>query len=233
MHLFYVKNMVSDSCSFDKEEAKHCRVLRLKPGDTVYITEGKGNMHEAELLVVDAVQTSAKIVSTTHDYQKRPYYLHVAIAPTKNTDRIEWFVEKATEIGIDEISPIICERSEKYRLKPERLEKIALSAMKQSLSAWLPKINPPLPFRQIIASAREEQKFIAWCNQAETRHLKSVCQPNKTALILIGPEGDFTEQEVALALQHNFMAISLGNARLRTETAGMVACTLVNLVNSE
>jgi 16S rRNA (uracil1498-N3)-methyltransferase len=232
MHLFYVKNIVSDFYSFDKEESKHCRVLRLKMGDMIYLTDGRGTLHEAELSQVDYSITTAKILKTKKEYNKRPFYLHIAIAPTKSPDRFEWFLEKATEIGIDEITPLICDRSEKTNVRFERLNKILESAMKQSFSAYLPKINPAIPCNEIIDSASTSQKFIAYCTDKRRIHLKSLCQPEKPVLILIGPEGDFTENEIALAKKHDFRSTSLGNTRLRTETAGVVACTITNLINS-
>jgi 16S rRNA (uracil1498-N3)-methyltransferase len=232
MHLFYVKNIVSDLYGFDKEESRHCKVLRLKTGDKVYLTDGRGTMFEAEITDNDQAATKVKIIKTHVEYNKRPFYLHIAIAPTKSPDRFEWFLEKATEIGIDEITPIICGRSEKTHLKPDRLEKIVASAMKQSFSAYLPRINPARPFNDLVKESVLSQKFIAYCNEAERLELKSMCQPEKPALILIGPEGDFTENEIDMAKKNHFVPISLGNSRLRTETAGMVACTIVNLINS-
>ncbi len=232
MHLFYVKNIVSDLYGFDKEESRHCKVLRLKTGDTVYLTDGRGTMCEAEITDNDQSATKVKIIKTHTEYNKRPFYLHIAISPTKSPDRFEWFLEKATEIGIDEITPIICERSEKTHLKINRLEKIIASAMKQSFSAYLPIIHPALTFSDMVMKSEASQKFIAYCNEAERFELKSMCRPTKPAIILIGPEGDFTENEIELAKKNHFAPISLGNSRLRTETAGIVACTIVNLINS-
>ncbi len=231
MHLFLVKNLISNLYSFDKEESKHFKVLRLKNGDAVYLTDGKGNMHKAEVIDNNFNSTQVKIVDTFSAYNKRSFYLHIAIAPTKSPDRFEWFLEKATEIGIDEITPIICDRSEKTHLKMDRLEKIIESATKQSFSAYLPKLNAPLPFNEIISSSSSQQKFIAYCNDADRNHLKSVFIPEKPILILIGPEGDFSESEIAVAKKNNFIPISLGNSRLRTETSGVVACTIANLIN--
>jgi 16S rRNA (uracil1498-N3)-methyltransferase len=223
--------MVSDQYDFDKEESRHFKVLRLKNGDIVYLTDGKGNMHKAEVIDNNYISTKVQIVQSDKEYNKRPFYLHIAIAPTKSPDRFEWFLEKATEIGVDEITPIICERSEKTRLKTERLEKILESAMKQSLSAYLPRLNPARPYNEIIKESSQYQKFIAYCNDNERSELKTVCLPGKQTLILIGPEGDFTEKEIAFAKKNNFQQISLGNSRLRTETAGVVACTIINMIN--
>jgi 16S rRNA (uracil1498-N3)-methyltransferase len=232
MHLFYIKNIVSDYYDFDKEESKHCKVLRLKTGDMVYLTDGKGNMHKAEVIDNNYLKTKVKIIETTKEYNKRTFYLHIAIAPTKSPDRFEWFVEKATEIGIDEITPIVCERSEKTHLKMERIEKIMESAIKQSVSAYLPKLNPTKPFNELMSESVTSQKFIAYCNDAQRFELKTSCLPQKPALILIGPEGDFSESEIALAKKNLFVPVSLGKSRLRTETAGVVACTIINLLNS-
>jgi 16S rRNA (uracil1498-N3)-methyltransferase len=231
MHLFIVKNIISDYLDFDKEDSKHCKVLRLKNGDTVYLTDGKGNLHRAEIVDNNYLCTKVKIVETFREYNKRPFYLHIGIAPTKSPDRFEWFVEKATEIGIDEISPIICERSEKMHLKTERLEKIIESACKQSFSAYLPKINQPRPFNELINNSAQSQKFIAFCNATDRSELKTSCLPHKPAMVLIGPEGDFSENEIELAKKYQFLPISLGNSRLRTETAGVVACTIINQLN--
>jgi len=232
MHLFLAKNIVSDYYDFDKEESKHCKVLHLKIGDFVYLTDGKGTMHKAEILDNHYEGIKVKIVESFNEYNKRPFYLHIAIAPTKSPERFEWFLEKATEIGIDEITPLTCERSEKTRLKLERLEKIAESATKQSLSAYIPKINPAMSFSKIAEEAKEFQKYIAYCNSGDRNELKSVYLPHKPCLILIGPEGDFTENEITLAKKNQFIPVSLGNSRLRTETAGVVACTFINLLNS-
>jgi 16S rRNA (uracil1498-N3)-methyltransferase len=232
MHLFLVKNIISDLHDFDKEESKHCKVLRLKNGDIVYLTDGKGNMHKAEIVDNNYLNTKVKIIETLKEYNKRPFYLHIAIAPTKSPDRFEWFLEKVAEIGIDEITPIIYARSEKTRLKLERLEKIVESATKQSFSAYLPKVNAAVVFSDFVAKSGQSQKFIAYCNDSERFELKTSCLPKKPVLILIGPEGDFTEPEIDLAKKNNFVPISLGNSRLRTETAGVVACTVINLLNS-
>jgi 16S rRNA (uracil1498-N3)-methyltransferase len=232
MHLFLVKNIISDFYDLDKEESKHCKVLRLKMHDIVYLTEGKGTMYKAEIIDNNYQSTRVKIVETLHEYNKRPFYLHIAIAPTKSPDRFEWFLEKATEIGIDEITPIICARSEKTHLKTERLEKIVESATKQSGSAYLPKINSAQTFSDLMEGSVQMQKYIAYCNDSERIELKSTYLPKKPTLILIGPEGDFSENEIALAKNNKFVPISLGNSRLRTETAGVVACTIINLLNS-
>jgi 16S rRNA (uracil1498-N3)-methyltransferase len=232
MHLFIVKNIVSDVYGFDRDESKHCKVLRLKNGDTVYLTDGKGNLYTAEVTDNNYLKTEVKIIETLHDYNKRPFYLHIAIAPTKSPDRFVWFLEKATEIGIDEITPIICERSEKTYLKMDRLEKILESATKQSFSAYIPKINAAKSYKEMLDESDSSQKFIAYCNDDNRVELKTACRPLKPTLILIGPEGDFTENEIAVALKRNFIPVSLGNSRLRTETAGVVACTIINMLNS-
>jgi len=233
MHLFFVKNIVSDFFNLDIEQSKHCKVLRLKAGDIVYLTEGKGSMFKASIVDDNYMAVGVKILETFHEYNKRPFHLHIAIAPTKSPDRFEWFVEKATEIGVDEITPLLCERSEKTHVKVERLQKIAESAMKQSVSAYLPKINEAISFDKLISSNESLQKFIAYCNDQDRLFLQSQCIPEKSVLILIGPEGDFTENEIGLSQKNNFIPISLGNSRLRTETAGVVACTIINMINSQ
>ncbi|MEM9991021.1 MAG: RsmE family RNA methyltransferase, partial [Bacteroidota bacterium] len=169
--------------------------------------------------------------------RERMFHLHIAIAPTKNMARMEWFVEKVTELGIDEITPIFCQQSERTKIRLDRLEKIAISAMKQSLRSYLPKINAPVKMNQLLSNYQSEtarlNKYIAHCESTKKVNLWDTYRMGKDALILIGPEGDFSSQEIEQALSLNFKAISLGTHRLRTETAGITACNVINIVNQK
>ncbi len=234
MQLFYNPN-INDSdttFSFDKEESRHIvKVLRKKEGDVLNITNGKGWLFEAEIVMADLKKCTASINSKTLQ-DKRNYRLHLAVAPTKMNDRYEWFLEKATEIGIDSITPVICDNSERKVIKQERLEKIIQSAMKQSLQCYLPKLNPAISYKRFLEQDLLGQRFIAHCEETQKQSLKSQLKPSTDYTILIGPEGDFSSQEIALALEHGFTPITLGDTRLRTETAAIVACHSIALLNS-
>lgn len=222
--MFYTTDIANGFARFDEEESRHLSaVLRHKIGDKMRLTDGKGRFYEAELTEMGKKQAVARILSTTEAPPERPARLHLAVAPTKNIDRFEWFLEKAAELGVDTVTPLLCKRSERDSLRTDRLEKVLVSAMKQSLRAWLPQLNPLTPYKQLVSGAAEPQKRIAWCSDAPVPHLKTRLNPAQDALILIGPEGDFSPEEVELALQHGFEAVSLGSARLRTETAALAA----------
>ena len=233
MQLFFTTDLRGNLAYFDDTESRHLtQVLRRKAGDTVHFTDGQGHLFSGEIIEVGKRTCVVALKETTIDFGARPFRLHIAIAPTKNMDRFEWFLEKAAEIGIDEITPLICKRSERTVVKTERLKGVLASAMKQSLKAYLPIINEAVDFQQFMKQTfREEQKFIAYCNDAQRNPLSKIYQKPKNCVILIGPEGDFTEAEVATAFKQNFVGVSLGNSRLRTETAGVVACHTVNLLN--
>ena len=232
MHLFYTPDIQGETYSLPGEESKHCiKVLRLNAGDTVYLVDGRGGWFQGEILTPDPRQCTIRIVLKTEQHGKRDFHLHVAIAPTKNIERLEWFLEKATEIGIDEITPLLCEHSERKVIKNDRLEKIIISAMKQSLKAYLPVLHPLTPFPDFIHRNREGLKFIAHCEETEKRLLKEAYTPGQNATILIGPEGDFSVPEINSALQQGYIPVSLGNSRLRTETAGIVACHSIQFMN--
>lgn len=203
----------------------------MKAGDKIELIDGVGGFYEAEIVHPHHKHCEVKILHKTENFNKRNHYLHIAIAPTKNIERLEWFLEKATEIGIDEITPIICRFSERKIIKPERLEKVIVSAMKQSIKAYLPKLNEACTFDEMIKRNEAKQKFIAHCYAGDKTLLQQAYQKGSDSFILIGPEGDFSEDEVTLALQKDFRPISLGNSRLRTETAGVVACHTINLLN--
>lgn len=230
MHLFYTPNISETEYILNEEESKHCvKVLRLKENDIIYLVDGNGGFYKAAISSISGKHCLLKLIEAHKEYGKRNYRLHIAIAPTKNIDRIEWFVEKATEIGIDEITPIICQRSERKIIKNERLEKIAIAAMKQSAKAYLPRINEAACFNDFIKKQNASLKCIAHCLPENKKDLKSIIQSFNDLLILIGPEGDFTSQEIELALKYNYIPVSLGESRLRTETAGITACVTVNL----
>lgn len=234
MRLFYDPEISGDFHVLNEEESKHCtKVLRLGNGDEIYLTDGKGNMYKTEIMELHQKKTILKILETFPEYGKKSYSLQIAIAPTKNTDRLEWFIEKATEIGIDEISPVICKNSERKFIKPDRLNRIAEAAMKQSYKAYHPIINEQTDFVKFIKqSLNYEQKFIAHCeDEYEKIYLGKILKKNSSAIVLIGPEGDFNPQEIELAKAAGFIPVSLGESRLRTETAGVVACGIVSVIN--
>ena len=227
MQLFYLENP-KDEIILSAEESKHAtKVLRKKEGDILNFTDGKGHLYKAEITVADTKKCRLKLVSIEQK-EKHNYHLHIAIAPTKNMDRLEWFLEKATEIGVDELTPIICSRSERKVIKTERCTRILLSAMKQSLKFQLPKLNETISFKDFIKKDYEGTKYIAHCEDGEKKELKAVNKTKKT-LILIGPEGDFSPKEIKLALQNQFKEVSLGTSRLRTETAGIIAAHTINI----
>lgn len=233
MQLFYNQDIQpSDKAfTFDKEESRHIvKVLRKKEGDTIQITNGKGSLFSSEIIFASEKKCEVKITEETV-YEPMPYYLHLAVAPTKMNDRYEWFLEKATEIGISEITPIICEHSERTAFKADRFEKILQSAMKQSLQFYLPKLNEPVAYNTFVKQQRDGQLFIAHCEETDKKLLKTELQPKQKATILIGPEGDFSTKEIELALAQQYIPVSLGNTRLRTETAAVVAAHSVAFVN--
>ncbi|WP_207421962.1 16S rRNA (uracil(1498)-N(3))-methyltransferase [Desertivirga brevis] len=231
MHLFYTPDITGGTYTLNEEESKHCiRVLRLDRNDIVQLIDGKGGLFSAQITDPNPKRTSLEVIDAKREFGKRNHYLHIAIAPTKNIERVEWFLEKATEIGIDEITPILCERSERKEVKLDRLNKIITSAMKQSLKAYHPKLNPLSKYNQAIRSVKND-KFIAHCLDEHKHELRFSLQPGGNYTIFIGPEGDFSPEEIALAKSNDFKAISLGSSRLRTETAALEACFEVNFLN--
>ena len=234
MQLFYSANISPETTqfTFDKTESRHIiRVLRKKEGDQIFITNGKGILLKSEITVANDKKCMVTVVSADEKPKPWNYYLHIAIAPTKNIDRLEWFLEKATEIGIDEITPILCEHSERKIIKKERLEKIIESAMKQSLKYHLPKLNELISFQDFIEQDFHGARYIAHCASSEKQSLKSVSKSVQHITILIGPEGDFSTTEIENAEDQNFISVDLGESRLRTETAGVVATHIVSLFN--
>jgi len=232
MHVFYTPDITSAIYTLNEEESKHCsKVLRLNLGDIIHLIDGKGGLYEAEISGMNKKNVQLKVIHQQHEFGKRNHHLHIAIAPTKNIDRLEWFLERATEIGIDEITPIICDRSERKIVKEERLEKVITSAVKQSLTAYHPQLNPAISFAELMKQQSEAEKMIAHCMEGEKPFIKNSTIPHQSYLILIGPEGDFTPAELAIALQNGYKPVTLGTTRLRTETAALAACFEVNYIN--
>jgi len=233
MQLFYNPGINENTLqfTFPKDESRHiAKVLRKKTGDILYITNGHGWLFEAQIEVADLKNCMVTINSKTFQEPKH-YKVHLAVAPTKMNDRYEWFLEKAAEIGVDSITPIICDHSERKVIKAERFEKILQSAMKQSLHYYLPKLNDPLSLNDYIKQNHEGQLFIAHCEDTKKQSLKSCLKSNTDVTILIGPEGDFSVKEIAMALEHQYIPVTLGETRLRTETAAIVACHSIAFVN--
>jgi len=267
MHLFFVPNLSASSILPEEESLHAVKVLRLKTADSIQIVDGKGGFFNARITTPHHKNCAFEITETLVDASRRNYKLHIAIAPTKNIQRLEWFIEKATEIGIDEITPVFCQNSERKVVKEERLEKIIVSAAKQSQKAQFPTLNPSCTFDHLIKSYKADQQFIAHCYTSpqpspkerentspqpsptereyegrmnvssienstfERKILKSEIKPGKSILILIGPEGDFSPEEVSIAIKNDYQPVSLGDSRLRTETAGVVACCTVAFCN--
>lgn len=233
MQLFYNPNLAAGDTQlqFDKEESKHIvKVLRKVVGDSIHIANGKGQHFIAEITLATPSNCQVKITEEL-SAEKRNFEVHIAIAPTKMMDRIEWFVEKATEIGVDSITPIWCDRSERKSIKGDRLEKIVQAAFKQSAQYYIPVVNPAVNFSEYIRHTTAEQKFIAHCMEDDKRELAKELIEGKSVAILIGPEGDFTPKEIEQALANGFKAVSLGSTRLRTETAALVAVHTAVLKN--
>ncbi|UII30577.1 16S rRNA (uracil(1498)-N(3))-methyltransferase [Fulvivirga ulvae] len=231
MAIFYQPEIPAGVHSLDQEESRHCvKVLRHTTGDTIKVLDGKGSIYEARITTASPKACAFEIINTiTQD--KPAHYIHIAIAPTKNLDRMEWFIEKAVEIGIQEISFLLCKNSERRILKTDRLERKAVSALKQSQGAHMPRINELLPYPDFITKVQEKRKYIAYVDFSNPAKLYHIAPPDDTYCILIGPEGDFTEDELELAIQNDFQKVSLGNSRLRTETAGLAACHMLNVIN--
>lgn len=233
MQLFYNPDITAttESFSFDKEESKHIvKVLRKKDTDILFVTNGLGFLFKTEItLAIDTKCTVTILEVIPAEVPK--YQVHLAVAPTKMNDRYEWFLEKATEIGITEITPLICDHSERKQIKTDRFDKILLSAMKQSNQYFLPKLNEPIAFKEFVKVKREGVCLIAHCEETNKKSLKDTLKPNESVTILIGPEGDFSTKEIQSALEHHYIPVTLGTTRLRTETAAIVACHSVAFLN--
>ena len=231
MQIFYTPD-IAIKPELPEEEAGHCiRVLRLGEGDEIVLTDGQGSFYKAAISRAHPKHCEVTLLESWKQPDLWNFNLHIAIAPTKNMDRMEWFVEKATEIGFDELTFLNCRFSERKVIKTERISKILVSAIKQSLKARLPQLNEMTDFNKFITQPFPGQKFIAHCYEGEKPLLKDMVHPEEDALVLIGPEGDFSEEEVRKATENGFIPISLGKSRLRTETAALVACHILNLQN--
>lgn len=233
MQLFYTVNVSEGKALFSREESMHClKVLRMRRGDSISFTDGAGNLYEGIISVDDPSGMSATVITESQEPGRRDYRLHIAISPLKNDDRLEWFIEKAVETGIDEITPLICSRTEKRRIRRERLEGLILSAMKQSVKCYLPRLNDPVTFKEFVDGSRKGKRIIACCDPSVERiPITSSFKRGDEVTILIGPEGDFTAEEVASAVGAGFKAVHIGTSRLRSETAGVAACCSVYLAN--
>jgi len=231
--MFYAPD-IETSLFLPEEESQHAvKVLRLQAGDRIELIDGKGGYYKAEIIFPHHKRCEIQILEKQAEFHKRPYHLHIAIAPTKNIERLEWFAEKVTEIGIDEITPVICRFSERKIIKHDRLEKILISAMKQSLKALGTVLNPPRSFNEFISAPSNSVKMIAHCNESFNNRvsISQVCKKGDNVVILIGPEGDFTDLEIDAAIRSGYLPIHLGKSRLRTETAGICACHSVYFMN--
>ncbi|MEI6753876.1 MAG: 16S rRNA (uracil(1498)-N(3))-methyltransferase [Paludibacter sp.] len=233
MTLFYCPTIATITILSEEESQHAVKVLRLQTGDEIAVVDGVGGYYKARITNPHPKHCGFEIVETNTHFGKRNYKLHIAIAPTKNIERLEWFIEKATEIGIDEITPVICRYSERKFVKEERLEKIIVSAAKQSVKAYFPVLNPVCTFEELLKNHAASQKFIAHCYDDEKKLLQNEIKKASDVLILIGPEGDFSKEEVQNAILKGFVPVSLGDSRLRTETAGIVACCTISLQHSK
>lgn len=233
MQIFYTSGVAGSVATFNRDESGHCiRVLRMRKGDQINFTDGRGNMYEGVITGESQVMMEVSVINVIQEYGRRSYRLHAAISLLKNNDRLEWFIEKAVEMGIDEITPLICSRTEKQRIKRDRLESLIMSAMKQSVKAYLPVLNEPITVSEFLAGKFSGVKLIAHCNGVpERKPVSTVVRRGADTVIMIGPEGDFTVEEVMLAAEAGFIPVHLGASRLRTETAGVAACCSVYLTN--
>jgi 16S rRNA (uracil1498-N3)-methyltransferase len=231
MQLFYCPGILKNELSLTDEEAQHCaRVLRKKAGDLIQITDGQGSFYRTRLKEITSKKCHFEILERTN-LPGSDYTVHIAIAPTKNIDRTEWFVEKATEIGINEISFIISAHSERDKVNLERMEKKAVSAIKQSVRPFLPRINPIQKLPAFLSHCSDGEKFVAHLDDESSAHLSNAAPRSADYVVLIGPEGGFSDDEIASAKHHGFLSVKLGENRLRTETAGVMACAILNTLN--
>ena len=232
MILFFSNTVGNGLIRLDEDESKHClKVLRLGIGDIIHVTDGKGNLYDAEISGTSPGCVSAAIFSTHTSEFSKGFRLHIAIAPTKNSDRFEWFLEKSAEIGIDEITPLFCMRSERNRVNDERLRRILVSAVKQSLKTRLPLLNAAASLKDFLKEPVSGKRFIATCISGKEEEIQKVYTKAHDAVVLIGPEGDFTAEEIADAVKAGYLPVSLGESRLRTETAGVYVTAAMNLIN--
>lgn len=232
MHIFYSPLVSADYTCLDAAESQHCiHILRLSRKDTIHIIDGKGGLYVAEITDPNPKRCEFRVIESFTEYGKRDYAIHIAIAPTKNIKRFEWFLEKATEVGVDEITPLQCQRSERKALNKERLDRVIVAAMKQAGRAFLPKLNAMLSIEEFLNTDQPGKGFIAHCLAENSTVLKDHYLPGENAMVMIGPEGDFTRKEIQAAKEKKVQEISLGPGRLRTETAGLIACFIINFLN--
>jgi 16S rRNA (uracil1498-N3)-methyltransferase len=234
MQLFYAPEITLPRYTLSEEESKHCiRVLRMGRGDELHITDGRGTMYRCKIVDDNVKRCMVEVISQEEEFEKLPYELSIGIAPTKNIDRLEWFLEKATEVGTSEIYPLLCDHSERKEIKHERELRVITSAVKQSLKAYHPTLHELTSVRKLISMPFDGEKFIAHCNSelGEREYLGKLIKKGGKTLILIGPEGDFSPEEINFPLQNGFKAISLGKERLRTETAALVATVVTATIN--
>jgi 16S rRNA (uracil1498-N3)-methyltransferase len=233
MQVFYAPDITGNTYTLDEKESKHLiRVLRMTKGASVRLIDGKGNLYEGIISNPDQNKCSVEISGKTENFEKRNYRLHVAISPLKNPERFEWFIEKSVEIGIDEITPLLCRNTEKSGIKSERINKLIISAMKQSLKATKTILNEPSSFKDFINNDLKGIRMIAHCDHSDERKkVSEVYQKNNNSVFLIGPEGDFTKDEIDSAVRRGFLPVHLGPSRLRTETAGVAACHSIYFMN--
>lgn len=234
MQLFYVPEMTTGLVELPETEARHAvQVLRKRVGDQLDLVDGQGRFFRGDIVAAGKKNCSLDVKLVREVPRRADYRLRIAISPTKTNDRFEWFLEKATEIGVDEIIPLACHRTERPRIRLDRYEKVVVSAMKQSLQAWLPRLHPLTSFTDFVDTLEaEEQGFIGWCDEQVNSPLAEICQAGRDVCILIGPEGDFTAEEVELARQHGFVPVTLGPNRLRTETAGVAAAQVIQVLSA-
>jgi len=238
MYLFYsidipVEIQVGQHVTLDEEQSAHAvRVLRYSVGDTLYVADGRGTLLTTRVINPHPKHCETEVLNIEQQTKHHKRYVHIAVAPTKNIERMEWCAEKCTEIGIDNLTPLLCHYSERKQIRIDRLEKIILSAAKQSLSAYLPQLHELTSFKDCVLSATEQRRFIAhsspWVDKRDLREELRNCPSAESTIVLIGPEGGFSDDEVNLAMEHGFIPVSLGDARLRTETAAIVACTYIS-----
>lgn len=229
--IFYTSNTPSQNehITLEEDSSRHIvQVLRMKAGEQLQLTDGLGSLLTAEIVSEHKKATQVWVLSAVKQPPLTPV-VSIAISPIKNTSRFEWFLEKATEIGVNEIIPLVCERTEKQHFRADRMKNILVSALLQSRQVWLPRLHEPLGFRKAVEQLASQQKFIAHCLEDQKENLRDHVRRQADALILIGPEGDFTKEEIDLALRHGYSPVSLGNTRLRTETAGMVAAAVLRI----
>lgn len=233
MHWFYLPDINGKLISLPETESKHCtRVLRLQKGENVHVTNGKGSLFECRIIDDNSKRTVLEIEKEFEQYNKKSYSLHIAVAPTKANERFEWFLEKATEIGIDEITPLITKYSERTRINMERYNKVLESAMKQSYKAYHPQLNELISFSDFLNQHKKcENRFIAHCLDLPKKYFFDEIPKDSSLLVIIGPEGGFDISEINTAMENGFKPVSLGISRLRTETAALVACAAVATKN--